>query len=306
MAKRKPPRPATAKPLILDHETALKICEKHGHRQVAERAIASLSYRADLGTLSVSALVKDQISGFAGGLVNCVERARVLAGKVEELSGRAEQGAALREIRRALENLSDVIERAWDLAGQDLKVETAEQLGRLLTTQATKDLLPARPRLEYIELLENRNDDQRQRLKLSYLLKAGCWPLIELIKGAKIAVRRAEGRVRPGPPLKAPLEMALVMQLADHFEWALSEKAAGKVGGPFSRFCADVFDRLGLEWSYDWEHLLREGLKLYRSSFGARRRHERQGAMQTTDGPPHKRRPRKQNIGLLPVSRTLS
>ena len=61
--------------------------------------------------------VKDQISQFATGSMDCVDRAKEAARKVEKLPMLAQQGVALREIREALDptayiatNLSAIID----------------------------------------------------------------------------------------------------------------------------------------------------------------------------------------------------
>jgi hypothetical protein len=299
MSNSKAQQNKTPKVLILTHEAARKICEKHGHMKVAQEVVEALPYRANLNSTEVAELVQVQILHFEQSLVKCVERANEVAGKVGKLPGRAEQGAALREIREALENLRDVVERNWDLAGPLLEIETTEQLGRLLTTEAAKELLPANLRSEYIDASGNVDEYNQRRLKLGYILDAGSRPLTRLIKGAKITVRRAEQRIPSGAPLKVPLEMALIMGLADHFRWALERKAAWTDDGPFSRFCADVFESLEFDTEYSWEHLLREGLKLHRSSFGARHRHKQDDEPHGDGGQSHKRKPRKQKLAPL-------
>lgn len=230
-----------------------------------------MPYRANLKSAEIVKLVQSQILYFEQSLVRCVQRANHAAGKVEKLPRRAEQGAALREIREALESLRDTVERNWDLAKPLLEIKTAGQLGRLLTPEATQELLPANLRSEYIKASENKKEYIQQGLKLSFHFRAGSRPLARLIKGGKIAVRNAEKSVPSGAPLQVPLEMALLLELADHFESALQKRASWAAVGPFSRLCDDVFEKLALVSEYSWEHLLRESLKHHRSTFGARR-----------------------------------
>jgi hypothetical protein len=299
MSDNKPQLVEPAKVLVLAYEAARKICKKHGHKEAAQEVVDALPYRDILKPTQVTNLVKEQISMFAQSVVKCVEHANQAAGKVDKLPGRAEQGAALREIREALENLRDAVERNWDLAGPLLEIDATAQLGRLLTTEATRELLPANLRSKHIKASGNKEDYIQQGLKRSFLLDAGSRPLTRLIKGAKIAVRRAEKRIPSGAPLKVPLEIALIMQLADHFEWALGQKAAWTDGGLFSKFCDDVFERLELQSAYSWEHLLKAGLQLHRSCFVTRRRHERHDDPQYDGGRPRKRKPRKQKLAPL-------
>ena len=282
--------------MILTQEAAGEICKKHGHMEAAGKIVDALPNRVRLNSTEVAELAQGQILHFEQNLVKCVQRANESVGKVGKLSGRTEQVAALRKIREALENLRNAVERNWDLAGPLLEIETTEQLGRLLTTEATKELLPANLRSEYINASGNVDEYNQQRLKRSYLLRAGPRSMTRLIKRAKITVRRAEKRIPTGASLKAPFEIALVMQLADHFEWALQRKAAWTDNGPFSRFCADVFESLKLNAEYSWEHLLREGLKHHRSSFGARHRHKQNDEPHGDGGQSHKRKPRKQKL----------
>ncbi len=304
MSNNKSRQNKTPKVLILTQEAAGEICKKHGHRKAAQEIVDKLPNRVRLNSTEVAELVQGQILQFEQNLVKCVERANQAAGKVNKLPGRAEQGAALRAIREALESLRDAVERNWDLIKPLLEIETTEQLGRLLTTEATKELLPADLRSEYIKASGNKEEYIRQALKRSFLLRAGSRPLTRLIKGAKIAVRRAEKRIPSGASLKAPLEMALIMQLADHFEWVFEQKAAWTDGGPFSRFCFDIFESLEMQSAYSWEHLLREGLKLHRSSFGARRRHERHDDPKSDGGRSHMRKRRKKQFAPLRSRKT--
>lgn len=299
MSNNKSRQNKTPKFLILTQEAAREICKKHGHRKAAQEIVDALPNRASLNSTEVAELVQGQLLFFEQNLVKCVERANERAGKVGKLPERAEQGAALREIREALEKLRDAVERNWDLAGPLLEIETTAQLGRLLTTEATTELLPANLRSEYIKVFGNKEEYIQQGLKRSVLFHAGSRPLTRLIKGAKIAVRRAESRIPAGAPLKAPLEMALLLQLAVHFEWALQRKASWTEGGPFSRFCVDVFTSLGLQSAYSWEHLLREGLKHHRSSFGVRRQHEHHNDPKGEGGQSHGRLPRKKQLAPL-------
>lgn len=297
----KGPHKMTTEVLSLTHEAARDICKKHGHRRAAEAIVEALPYRADLQPSKVAGLVDVQVFEFARSLIACVAQANLAADRIKGLPARAKQGAALREIRAALENLRGAVGRNWGLAGPLLEIETAEQLGRLLTTEATKELLPANLRSEYIKASGNKEEYIRRGLKRSFLLRAGSRPLTRLIKGAKIAVRRAEQRIPSGAPLKGPLEMALIMQLADHFEWVFEQKAARTEGGPFSKFCSDVFEKLELQSEYSWEHLLNEGLNLHRSSFVVRRRHERHDDPKGDGGRSRRRKPRKQQ--LSPIAR---
>ncbi len=296
MSNNKSRQNKTPKVLILTQEAAGEICKKHGHRKAAQEIVDALPNRVRLNSTEVAELVQGQILYFEQSLVKCVERANEGAGKVAKLPGRAEQGAALRAIREALESLRDAVERNWDLIKPLLEIETTEQLGRLLTTEATKELLPADLRSEYIKASGNKEEYIRQALKRSFLLRAGSRPLTRLIMGAKIAVRRAEKRIPSGASLKVPLEMALLLQLADHFEWALQKKASWTEGGPFSKFCDDVFEKLELQSAYSWEYLQKEGLKLHRSSFGTRRRHEQHNDPKSDGGQSRKRKPRKQKL----------
>ena len=275
MSNNKSRQDKTPKVLILTQEAAGEICKKHGHRKAAQEIVDALPNRASLNPTEVAERVQDQLLHFGQNLVKCVERANQVAGKVEKFPERSQQGAALREIREAIDTLYHTVERNWDLAAPLLELETTAQLGRLLTTEATRELLPANLRSRYINASGNKAEYILQGLKRSFLLEAGSRPATRLIKGAKIVVHRAERRIPSGAPLKVPLEMALLLELADHFEWALLKKASWAARGPFSRFCADVFEKLGLISQYSWEHLLREGLKHRRRSFGSRRQYER-------------------------------
>jgi hypothetical protein len=292
----------TPKVLILTHEAARKICEKHGHRKAALEVVDALPYHDGLEPTQFAELVNEQISMFARGLVKCVEDANQAAGKVDKLPGRAEQGAALREIREVLENLRHAVEHNWNLVEPLLEIETTEQLDKLLTREATKELLPANLRSELIMASNNKDEYQQQHLKRSYLLKARSRPLTRLLKGTKIAVRRAEQRIPSGADLKVPLEVALILQSAIHFEWALQQKAASTEGGPFSRFCLDVFESLELQSAYSWEYLLRAGLKLH--TVVTRRRHEWHDDPQYGGGRSRKRKPRKQKLAPLTRRKT--
>jgi hypothetical protein len=264
----------TPKVLILTQQAAGEICKKHGHRKAAQEIVDALPNRASLNSAKVDELIRGQILHFQGNLVKCVEHANQAAGKVNKLPGRAEQGVALREIREALENLRGAIELNWDLAGPLLEIETTEQLGRLLTNEAAADLMLADLRSEYIKKSENKNEYLQQQLNLSRLLGGGCQPLVQLILGATKVVRRAEAAIKPGAPTKDPLGLALMMQLAQHYEGILRKKATRTARGPFMRFCEDVFVNVGLETESGWEYLLKEGLKHHRTSFGWRRLHE--------------------------------
>jgi hypothetical protein len=281
---------------VLSREAARKIVEKHGYRKAARKVVDALPYRHELGATQIAKRVDEQMSEFAQGLVKCTEAANQSAGKVDGLPHRAEQGAALREIREALEDLRVAIERNWDLAKSLLETDATEQLARLLTIEGATELLPADHRSEYLKASGNEDDYNQQQFKRSYLFVSGSRPLTRLIKGAKVAVRRAERRIPSGASLKAPLEMLLIMQLADHFEWALRQKATWTDGGPFSKFCDDVFESLGLQSAYSWEHLLKQGLKLHRKSFGVRRRHERHVGQESDGGRSQNRRPRKKHL----------
>ena len=292
------------KVLVLADKAARKICKKYGHMEAARKIVDALPNRASLNSTEVAGLVQDQLLYFEQALVKSVKRANEAAGKVEMLPQRAAQGGALREIRDALESLRDAFEHNWELAGPLLELETAEQLGGLLTTEATKELLPANLRSRYIKASANKVEYIQQGLKRSFLLEAGSRPLIRLIKGAKVALRRAERRIPSGAPMKVPLEMALIMGLADHFERVLGRKAAPTEGGPFSRFCVDVFESLDLQSAYSWEHLLKEGLKHHRNSFGVRRRHERPDDPKSDGGLSRKRKPRKMQLAPLMKRKT--
>jgi hypothetical protein len=263
-----------AKVLILTQEAAGEICKKHGHRKAAQEIVDALPNRVSLNSAKVDELVRGQILHFEQNLVKCVEHANQAAGKVDKLPDRSEQGAALREIGEALENLRDAVERNWDLAGPLLEIDTTEQLGRLLTNDAAPDLMPADLRSEYIKNSENKNEYLQQQLKLSYLLDGGSQPLVQLILGATKVVRRAEAAIKPGAPTKDPLGLSLMMQLAQHYEGILRKKATRTARGSFMRFCEDVFVNVGLETESGWEYLLKEGLKHHRTSFGWRRLHE--------------------------------
>ncbi|MEP7172434.1 MAG: hypothetical protein ABI705_02985 [Aestuariivirga sp.] len=260
--------------LNLTPEAAREICKKHGHLQAAEKLVGALPYRAGLSSVEVAELVQGQILHFEQGLVKNVGRARQVAGGVENLPKRAEQKAALCEIINALEHLRGSVERNWDLAGPLLEIETTEKLARLLTSEGTRKLLPADRRAEHFKASGNTADYIQQGLNRSFLFDAGSRPLTRLINGATTVVRRAKKKVSVGAPLKEPLEMALILQLAVHFEWALGQKASWAAGGPFSRFCEEVFEKLGLDAEYSWEYLMREGLKHHGTSFGMRRHHE--------------------------------
>ncbi len=126
MSNNKSRQNKTPKVLILTQEAAGEICKKHGHRKAAQEIVDALSYRESLNSTEVAELVQGQLLYFEQNLIKCVERANESAGKVEKLPRRAEQGAALREIRKALENLRDAVERNWDLAGPLLELETTE------------------------------------------------------------------------------------------------------------------------------------------------------------------------------------
>lgn len=292
------------KVLILTQEAAREICKKHGHRKATQEIVDALPNRASLNPTEVAERVHDQLLHFGQNLVKCVERANQVAGKVEKFPERSQQGAALREIREALDTLRDAVERNWDLAGPLLEIETAGQLGRLLTTEATRELLPANLRSRYVNASGNKAEYILQGLKRSFLLEAGLRPATRLIKGAKIVVRRVERRIPSGAPLKVPLEMALLLELADHFEWALLKKASWAARGPFSRFCADVFEKLGLHSEYSWEHILRDGLKHRRSSFGARRQYERRDASKDDGVGSTFPKPRKKQLAPLQGRKT--
>ena len=154
-------------------------------------------------------------------------------------------------------------------------------------------------RVEHLKASFNTAAYVQQGLNRSFLLDAGARPVIGLIKGAKIVVRHAEKNIAAGPPLKNPRALALVLQLAQHFERIFVYTATPTVDGPFDKFCQDVFSGLGMqtESGSGWEYLLREGLKQHRTYFGARRRPE------GSDNPAGERdRPRRQK----PMKRVLT
>jgi hypothetical protein len=95
--------------------------------------------------------------------------------------------------------------------------------------------------------------------------------------------------------------MALIEQLARHYEWALGMNASQTDNGPFSRFCSDVFECLELDPKYNWEHLLRAGPKLHRTSFITRLRHKQPSDITRNDDLAPGPRPRKRL--LVPKSR---
>ncbi len=101
MSNNKSRQNKTPKVLILTQEAARDICKKHGHKEAAQEIINALPKRASLKSPEITELARDQILYFEQSLVKCVERANEGAGKVAKLLGRAEQGAALREIREA-------------------------------------------------------------------------------------------------------------------------------------------------------------------------------------------------------------
>ena len=290
------------KMLVLGDADAIAICKRHGYAKAARLIVNALPYLDRLKPPEVGKLVEDQILMFARSLVGSVERATLIADKVEQLPKRADQGTALREIRGALEKLRNSIERNWKLVMPLIDIGTAEQLSGLLTTAATEKLLPIDLRSEYVKISADTEEYNLQNLKRSDLLLAGSRPLTRLIKGAKIAVRHAEkSRVSSGAPLKSSLEIALMIQLAAHYEWALEKKASWTDNGPFSKFSADVFAELEFESDYSWEHLLREALNLHRRSFFTRRRHLKPSDVESDETPPSVRMPRKK--WLVPKSR---
>ena len=303
MPNAKQPSDNACKTQLLSDAAALKICKKHSHRQAAQKIVDALPYRASLKPDQIEDLVTDQISKFAHSLVKCVRSAHEIDGKVEKLPRRAEQGVALREIRGALDNLRNSVERNWELLKPHLEIESVEKLSSLLTTEAIEALLPVDLRSKYIKTPSTTVEYNRQRLLRSLLLEAGSWPLTQLIKRAKVSVRHAEQSIPSGASLKAPFQMALLMQLADHFEWALEKKASWTDNGPFSKFSADVFAELEFESDYSWEYLLREGLKLHRSSFVTRRCHTQPSETTGNDHPARRHMMRKKL--LVPKSRKM-
>jgi hypothetical protein len=138
-------------PLLLTDSAALAICKKHMHVEAATLIVRTLQYYDRLKPAQITKLVEDQILMFERSLVTCVERANFSAGKVEFSPGTKEQGAALRANRAALENLRDSVESNWKLVQPLIGIDTAQQLGRLLTTAATEELLPANLRSEYVK-----------------------------------------------------------------------------------------------------------------------------------------------------------
>lgn len=282
----------------LTRQAAREICVRQGHKERAQNIVDLLANRTRLSPREVNELVEEQINLFANSLVKCIENATKGASTVERLPKRSERGHALRRIREALENLRQCIGLNWELAKPFLEFETVRRLERLLTTEAAAELLPAKLRLESEYAIKaNRSDKyEQQSIMRGYLLEAGSRPLTRLIKEAKIGVRRAEKKIRPGAPIKDPMSLALVLQLADHYEWQLGKKAAWSADGPFSRFCVEVFAAIGFATSDSWEHVLKTGLKYHRSSFISRRLHQRDEEPKIDDDGSRSRNSRKRKL----------
>ena len=282
--------------LVLVYRDALRICEKHGHRKAALQHVNALSFNATDNAATIAKLCKEQFAVMTRDLVECVRRAQETKAKLKHLPVRADQGAALRDIRQALERLRGVVRQNWNLIKPLVEIETAEHMEKLLTGDAIQELLPAALRYEYSGQLLKTSKFGRREINLAYVLKAELHILTRVIKGAKIVVRRAEKRNTAGAPMKAPLEVALIMQLADHYEWALQKKASSTEGGPFSRFCSDVFHDLNLKTAYDFDYLVKESLKLHGRSLVGRLGREQRGDAQITPGRARKRKPQKQKL----------
>lgn len=293
------------KGLKLTHEAAQKICEKHGHREAAQAVVESLNNYSSLTPSEIIELVDAQKLLFAESLVKSIESANEAAIKVEHLPVRAEQGQALRDIRKAMEELRRLFQRHWKMVEPLLEIETAQQLAKLVTPESARALLPAALRSEFDLSSSGKNENIEAQIMLGYLLEAGPRPQIRLIKGAKIAVRVAQKKIAAGAPIKDPLAMALVLAFAKHYEVSLCKKATWSADGPFSKFCVEVAAAIGLPTKDSWEHVLRAALNIHRSSFVIRRWHEPRDKSRNEQARPQKRKPRKQQLTRLRTRKTI-
>ena len=183
----------------------------------------------------------------------------------------------MREIRSALEDLRNAVKRNWEVVKPVIEIEATLRLEELLSTEALEKLTrPAGRSSEPRAIGGHESTYHHKNQRRSSIFQAGVKVPVRLITLAIGELRRAEASIAPGAPLKYPFALALVMQLAQHFEGMLGKKASWTVGGPFDRFCQDVFNILGLQTKSGsgWEHLLKEGLKHHRTSFGWRRLHK--------------------------------
>ena len=272
----------TPRVLALSCDAVRKIYQNHQLIKAARQIVDALPNRAQLNPEVVTRLVKKQVSYLARDLVGCVKRANEAAGKIDKLPSRASQGKALREIRTALEGLRNAVKRNWSVVKPVIEIEATLKLEELLSTAALEKLTrPAGQSSEPPAIGGHESAYHRKNQRRSLIFRAGEKLPVRLITLAIGELRRAEVSIAPGAPRQNPLALALIIQLAQHFEGMLGKKASWTAAGPFDRFCQDVFESLGLFTASEsgWEYLLRDGLKHHRASFGWRRLHEQSDAV---------------------------